>query len=132
AMMHFRGHHNKANLARIRVFRPPDSVPKRGAVRRRIPFHNDQLGRDAMPPRLFNPSVDKRLKPAKQIAAVVIVSGGDYQGKVAVSALSPYFGVAVKHKCQPNARSRARKSFFGIQRKYQTLRYRYCTYSGIT
>ena len=73
-----------------------------------------------MPARLGQPAVHKDLHAAEKVSAVVIVAGGDHQRKV---GFGHYFGVAVKHRCQPNMRSRALKSGFGIQRKYQTCLY---------
>ena len=73
-----------------------------------------------MPARLGQPAIHKNLHAPKQVSSVIIVAGGDHQGKV---RFGHYFGVAVKHRCQPNMRSTALKSGLGIQRKYQTCLY---------
>jgi hypothetical protein len=69
------------------------------------------------PPCLGQPAIHKDLHAAEEVSAVVIVAAGDHQGKI---RFGHYFGVAVKHMCQPNMHSRNLKSGFGIQRKYRT------------
>jgi hypothetical protein len=49
---------------------------QRQAILRRVPFHDDHLGRNMVLPRLSNPTVDESLHAAEQISSVIIVSRG--------------------------------------------------------
>ena len=62
---------------------------------------------------------------------MIVVARGNDQGKIRIGGVAAYFSLAVRHRCQPKTRSRDRKNALGIQRKYQTILYRYWTYSGM-
>ena len=80
---------------------------------------------------LADPAADERLHAGKEIASVVVIACGDYDGEIRMVGAGHYFGFAVRHRCQPKARSSTRNSARGIQRKYHTILYWYLTYSGM-
>src|SRR5215472_15524004 len=82
-------------------------------------------------PGLFEPAVDEGLHAAEQVATMIVVAGGDYQREINLARAGRHLGSAVRHRCQPKARSSARKRNRGIQRKYHTRLYSYFTYSGM-
>ena len=72
-----------------------------------------------------DPSVDESLHAVEQISAMIVVTRRHHQGEIrrGIAGRQHYFGLAVRQRCQPNARSRARNSALGIQRKYHTFLY---------
>ncbi len=129
--MQGRGNFDDPHLARSEIIGPAQRIGQARTILRRVPFHDDQLRRNPVTPRLGDPAAGEGLHAVEQVAAMIIVAGRHNQGKIRAAGAGHYFGVAVKHRCQPKVRSSARKRNRGIQRKYQTTLYWYCTYSGM-
>src|ERR1035438_8714073 len=92
---------NSARTLPAKFLRPTQGLQEVRPVRGWIPLHDDQLRGNSVTSGLFDPAVNKDLHPAYEIAAVVIVARGDDQREIGLRA---YSGLAVRHRCHPNAR----------------------------
>lgn len=55
---------------------PGESLGEAGLVRRRVPFHEDEFGIEAMSFALLQQPAHKDLHALEQVAAVIVVAGG--------------------------------------------------------
>ena len=85
ALVHFGWYFDDAHRARAEVSRPLERVGQRRAVRRRIPFDENQFRRDVVPPRVGEPAVQENLRAAQKVSAVVVIASGDHQRKVGLA-----------------------------------------------
>ena len=74
--MNFRRNFDKSNLTRTGILGPMQHVDQLRPIGRWIPFHDDNLGRQAVSFRLAQPGIQKSLHARQHVSTMIVIPGG--------------------------------------------------------